>query len=269
MSKFKVGDEVVLVASEDNPSVLKNGATGVVLDINTAPYVQFNIEKSDELHDAEGLGEDGKCWAVTEDEIELIKTKYTPSFKASNRYKLHKYILSTGFTKQDLSLALNKNQSYLTTETRESQFINRGDMSDARYKSLRKQIKESVYKITTEFANSVPTNVGISGGEVNQTLAEVEPKAKEYLHYDSSVGLSGGYGEGVYVIYDGEIVPAAFAVAMDMKQKTLDEKVKEAKEALDTFTVPKSPNNGAFILGLVFFVMLIIFGIGCLIYKAA
>ncbi len=73
MNKFKIGDKVVLVASNGNPSILKNGVTGVVLDIDTAPYVQFNVEESDELHKANGLGEDGKCWAVEEHEIELIK----------------------------------------------------------------------------------------------------------------------------------------------------------------------------------------------------
>lgn len=229
MSKFKVGDKVVLVDSRNNPNVLQNGVTGIVLfSDDDITRVQFNIKELQELHNGGELGEDGKCWTVTNDEIELLKPKSTTLFKTSNRYKLHKYILSTGFTKQDLSLALNKNQSYLTTETRESQFINRGDMSDARYKSLRKQIKEAVYKITTEFANSVPTNVGISSGEVIEILSDIEPQ-----------------------------------------EKTIDEKVKEAKEALDTFTAPKPSNNGAFILGLVFFVMLIIFGIGCLIYKAA
>lgn len=249
MSKYKIGDEVVLVASNGNPSILKNGVTGVVLDIDTSPYVQFNIEKSDELNNARGLGEDGKCWAVSENEIELIKPKSTPSFKTSNRYKLHKYILSTGFTKQDLSLALNRNQSYLATETRESQFTNRGDMSEARYKSLRKQIKEAVQ------IKSSPVDISIVSAEINQTLAEVEPKEKD----TSFVGCSWSELSNTFDYQPNQ----------KQEEKTLDEKVKEAKEALDTFTTPKPSNNGAFILGLVFFAMLIIFGIGFLIYKAA
>lgn len=73
MSKFKIGDKVVLVASEDNPSVLKNGVTGVVLDDDDIPFVQFNIRKSNKLNDGGGLGEDGKCYAVKQSEIELIK----------------------------------------------------------------------------------------------------------------------------------------------------------------------------------------------------
>lgn len=211
MSNFKVGDEVEIVSHEHTIKSL--GGEGVISPIGTKSII-------------DGVHYKGSCVTIKADiysydsnDLKLVKDS---GFKTSNRYKLHKYILSTGFTKQDLSLALNKNQSYLATETRESQFTNRGDMSDARYKSLRKQIKEAVQ------IKSEPVDISVVGGEINQTLLDVEPK-----------------------------------------EKTLDEKVKEAKEALDTFTAPKPSNNGAFILGLVFFVMLIIFGIGCLIYKAA
>lgn len=204
MSKFKVGDEVVLVDADDTDKAkgFKNGGVFIIGSI---------------YEDLIELKNGGLLYS---NQVKLASKYY--GFKTSNRYKMHKYILSTGFTKQDLSLALNKNQSYLTTETRESQFINRGDMSDARYKSLRKQIKEAVQ------IKSEPIDISMVAGEVTQTLVEIKPQ-----------------------------------------EKTLDKKVKEAKEALDTFTAPKPSNNGAFILGLVFFVLLIIFGIGCLIYKAA
>lgn len=244
MSKFKVGDEVVLVDSKCLPSVLKSGVTGVILDNHDTPYVQFNIEKSDKLHDAWGLGENGKCYSVIEDRLELLKPKSTPSFKTSNRYKLHKYILSTGFTKQDLSLALNKNQSYLATETRASQFYNRGDMSDARYKSLRKQIKEAVQ------IKSAPVDISVVAGEITQTFAEVEPQDKK----PKAVKV-----KDLKITIDGkEVVPSLYSPFDSSPNEFVSIEVTE-----------KPSNNGAFILGLVFFVMLIIFGIGCLIYKAA
>lgn len=211
--KFKVGDEVEIVSHEH--TINKFGGEAVISRIGTKSVIDC-------------IYDDGSCvtikadiYSYHPDDLKLVKNS---SFKTSNRYKLHKYILSTGFTKQDLSLALNKNQSYLATETRESQFINRGDMSDARYKSLRKQVKEVIEsaKILNEKTAQEVFDI------VTQQSVEVEPQ-----------------------------------------EKTLDEKVEEAKKALDTFTAPKPSNNGAFILGLVFFVMLIIFGIGCLIYKAA
>lgn len=233
MSKFKVGDEVVLVNSENNPSILKNGVTGVVLDNDNVPYVQFDVEKSNELNDASGLGENGKCWAVKESEIELIKTKSIPSFKTSNRYKLHKYISSTGFSKLDLSRALNKGDSFLSVETRESQFTNRGDMSDARYKSLRKQIKEVVQ------IKSITVGISVTNVEVSETLAEVEPK-EETNHKKLELNINGQ----VFNFSPNE------SVSIEIPTK-------------------KPSNNGVSILELVFFVMLVIFILGCFIYKAA
>ncbi len=254
MSKYKVGDEVVLVDSRNNPSVLKNGVTGVVISNGeNTTKVQFNVGESKQLHSGGGLGEKGKCWVVMNSEIELLKPKTSQSFKTSNRYKLHKYILSTGISKLDLSRALNKGDSFLSVETRESQFTNRGDMSDARYKSLRKQIKEVVQ------IKSTPVDISVIAGEINQTLAEVEPKAKECLHYDSSIGLTGRYSEGDYVIYDGEIIPARFAVALDIRSESIKEEAEK----------PKPSNSGVLILALVFFVMLVVFILGCFIYKAA
>lgn len=245
MSKYKVGDEVVMVNSRNNPSVLKNGVTGVVLfSDDDIARIQFNIKKSEELHNGGELGEDGKCWTVVNDEIELLKLKSNSSFKTSNRYKLHKYILSTGFTKQDLSLALNKNQSYLTTETRASQFTNRGDMSDARYKSLRKQIKEAVQ------IKSSPVDISVVSAEINQTLAEVDPedkKPKAFKVKDLKITIDGK-----------ELAPSLYSPFDSSPNESVSIEVTE-----------KTSNNGAFILCLVFFVMLIIFGIGCLIYKAA
>lgn len=90
MSKFKVGDEVVLVKSREDLDVLKNGVTGVVLDLSDYPYIQFNVDENSSLHDACGLGDEGKCYSINQDELELITNQY----KQSNRNKLREYIKS-------------------------------------------------------------------------------------------------------------------------------------------------------------------------------
>ena len=41
MCKFKKGDKVIIVKSQDgNPEVLRNGVTGVVLELQVWPFVQ-------------------------------------------------------------------------------------------------------------------------------------------------------------------------------------------------------------------------------------
>lgn len=250
MSKYKVGDEVVLVKAEDWVKDF-GGKIGGIYKIVDFWGNDIGIQ---------GLDGSGLKFYVYDYNIKLHEK---PEYKTSNRYKLHKYLLSTGFTKQYLSLALNKNQSYLATETRESQFINRGDMSDARYKSLRKQIKEAINKINS--LHDSPVENPLVASEITQTLAEVDPKEKDMSKDTSFIGCSWSELSNTFDYQPNQ----------KQEEKTLDEKVKEAKEALDTFTAPKPSNNGALILvrtytlGLVFFVMLIIFGIGCLIYKAA
>lgn len=132
MSKFKVGDRVVLVDSTDNPSVLKNGLKGIVLDQKDIPFVQFDVDKNDELNDACGLGEDGKCFAVCEYEIKLISDDYIQS----NRYKLHQAIKKTGFQSERLSLASGYAKTYFTGFTAESRFNSRGDITEERLNAL-------------------------------------------------------------------------------------------------------------------------------------
>lgn len=228
MSKYKVGDEVVLIFADkaDKRKGFKAGDK-IIID----GFYSRGIHN-----------ENGDCFEFSQ--INDFSEAITLSFKKSNRYKLHKYILSTGFTKQYLSLALNKNQSYLATETRASQFYNRGDMSDARCKSLRKQIKEAVQ------IKSDPTYVSLVTSEITQTLAEVEPQDKK----PKAVKV-----KDLKITIDGkELVPSLYSPFDCSPNESVSIEVTE-----------KPSNNGAFILGLVFFVMLIIFGIGCLIYKAA
>jgi len=68
MSKFRVGDKVRYIS--DYYSDLKN-KIGTVLDDSNIPYVEFN-EPIELGHDAKGLGKNGYCFSLDEDELELV-----------------------------------------------------------------------------------------------------------------------------------------------------------------------------------------------------
>lgn len=106
MSIIKVGDKVLL----------EDGDTGEVIEINKALTVKVYYENYhyDRL--------------LFENEVKKLNNEYLNS----NRYKLKQLIKDSGFTAADLSLALGKNKWYLSTETKESQFNSRGDISDIR-----------------------------------------------------------------------------------------------------------------------------------------
>ena len=146
MIKFKVGDEVVLVKPREDPDVLKNGVTGVVLDLDDYPYIQFNVDQDSSLHDAGGLGEDGKCYSIDQDELELITNQY----EKSNRNKLREHIKSLGFSAIDLSVAAGFNKAYFGSETGESRFNSRGDISDDRLLELKHNAFSAMMQLKIE-----------------------------------------------------------------------------------------------------------------------
>lgn len=151
MGKFKVGDEVVLVNGKRNPCVLKNGVTGVVLNNNSIPFVQFNVDPNECLHDAVWFhGKNGKCWAVCENELSLIESNY----KKSNRYKLREAVKKTGHAATHLSLAADQNQYYFGSEMKESRFNSRGDLNEKQFNKLLTNLAFAERKL-----NGVPAKV--------------------------------------------------------------------------------------------------------------
>lgn len=174
MSKFKVGNEVVLVASRGNPDVLKNGVTGVVLDLDSSPYVQFDLNEDSSLHDAFGLGEGGKCYAVCEDELELINQKYNQS----NRNKLREHIKSLGFTAIDLSVAAGFNKAYFGSETGESRFNSRGDISDDRLLELKHKAFEAKKELASKSIGKLTVDLEVKTTFIPNKDKELIKKSK-------------------------------------------------------------------------------------------
>lgn len=175
MSKFKVGDEVILVRSRKNPDVLKNGVTGVVLDLNDYPYIQFNVDEDSSLHNACGLGDKGKCYSVKQDELELITNQY----KKSNRNKLREHIKSLGFTAIDLSVAAGFSKYYFGSETSESRFNKRGDISDKRFNELKALASSAKDKLSSKSIGKLTVDLEVKTTFVSDQSKELIEKLPE------------------------------------------------------------------------------------------
>lgn len=76
MSKFKIGDRVVMI--KDSDEYCKKGMVGIIIYVDTCPvknnYIRFD-EKFEDGHTLWGKCEDGYGYCVSDDEIELEKQK--------------------------------------------------------------------------------------------------------------------------------------------------------------------------------------------------
>lgn len=75
MAKFEKGDLVYLETNQYPKGGLKRGATGVVLETCTFPFVRWD-HYNHNLHTSAGRCEDGHGWAVSEASlcaVELVK----------------------------------------------------------------------------------------------------------------------------------------------------------------------------------------------------
>lgn len=68
--KFKIGDRVKVKACGS----VADGMTGTVLESDPMPYIRFDV-KSDDLHDCNGLCEDGYGYAINQSELTKIRCK--------------------------------------------------------------------------------------------------------------------------------------------------------------------------------------------------
>lgn len=118
MSKFKVGDEVLVLDSSNF-----NDLVGIFIKKGNKYKVAYISDDKVGLEYAEG------CYA-------RVDVKCVGLYKTSNRNKLREHIKSLGFTAIDLSVAAGFNKYYFGTETAESKFNKRGDISDDRFCEL-------------------------------------------------------------------------------------------------------------------------------------
>lgn len=181
MCKFKVGDKVVVFNSSGNPDVIKKGLTGVVLDNSSFPFVQFDIEENEMLHNANGLGESGKCFIMAEREIKLLN-----NYKQSNRHKLQQAIKATGFHAEKLSLASNHAKTYFTGFTAESRLNSRGDITEERLNSLLTTLAFAERELLGVGAKTVDDNPIIDKTSQSDTDNEIDEDLKESIE-DSEI----------------------------------------------------------------------------------
>lgn len=121
MSKFKVGDEVVFVKydQERDDEKEKGFNVGGVYKISRIVGSHVRIEN-----------EVGFIY------VDNFQIKPSNGYQKSNRNKLREHIKSLGFSAIDLSVAAGFNKYYFGSETGESRFNKRGDISDDRFYDL-------------------------------------------------------------------------------------------------------------------------------------
>jgi hypothetical protein len=81
MGKFKKGDRVRVIKGN---TIIKDGWVGVVLETNSAPFVEFQFPFPSG-HNALGRGKDGYCFTCFPGEIELVEDKPKCRFKKGDR----------------------------------------------------------------------------------------------------------------------------------------------------------------------------------------
>lgn len=151
MSKFKVGDEVVLL--EPSKIELKKG-----------------FKKGQVFKVCEILGDDivivNSIHGLYFNQIDFNKYHY------SNRSKLREHIKSLGFSAIDLSVAAGFNKAYFGSETGESRFNSRGDISDDRLLELKHKAFEAKKKL------AVDELISESIEKINNITKIKKPKSK-------------------------------------------------------------------------------------------
>lgn len=126
MSKFKKGSIVFLNCDIIGflGHKIPEGTKGIVLDsCKESPYIQFDVEPSKNLHNANHLGADGPCWSVHKNYLKEFK------YEDSNRYKLKQAIKETGISSRKLSHFAVGNESFFYNQTGPARFKEYGDIS--------------------------------------------------------------------------------------------------------------------------------------------
>lgn len=153
MSKFKVGDEVnitslVQFGDEPNEFNVCLGDTGEVVGF-------WNQSKNFAIVENKKFKGSRAGWGKVYVPISHIELT---GYKTSNRNKLREHIKSLGFTAIDLSVAAGFSKYYFGSETGESRFNKRGDISNDRLNKLSvlasiaktKLSKKSIGKLTID-----------------------------------------------------------------------------------------------------------------------
>lgn len=147
MSKFKVGDEVKIVnlaqfgGSEPNMYNVRRGDKGKVVGYykKCENFAIVENPKFKRSHAGEG-----KVY------VPFAHLELFGGYDQSNRSKLREHIKSLGFSAIDLSVAAGFNKAYFGSETGESRFNSRGDISDDRLLELKHNAFSAMMKLKIE-----------------------------------------------------------------------------------------------------------------------
>lgn len=167
MSKFKVGDEVILLSfdSKDEWEKKYGGVIGnkYVVDLNTSGESKLIKIRPIDF-------EDGFY-------VDAHQIKFADSFYiTSNRNKLREHIKSLGFTAIDLSVAAGFNRYYFGSETGESRFNKRGDISDKRFNELKALASSAKDKLSNKSIGKLTIDLEVKTTFVSDQSKELIEK---------------------------------------------------------------------------------------------
>lgn len=186
MSELKAGTKIVL---NDRvycgSSFIEKGVTGILLqdfnDFNEHLYVQFDVFSSSNLHDAHGLGEQGKCWSVNKKLLSIYN-----DYESSNRFKLKQAIKETGISSRKLSHFAVGNESYFYNYTGKARFDEKGDITEERLNSLLTTLAFAERELLGIGAKTVDDNPIIDKTSQSDTDNEIDEDLKESIE-DSEI----------------------------------------------------------------------------------
>lgn len=158
MSKFKVGDEVIFVEydQERDDEKEKGFNVGHVYKISRISDLHVRIEN-----------EEGFIY------VDNFQIKPSGGYQASNRNKLREHIKSLGFTAIDLSMAAGFSKYYFGSETSESRFNKRGDISDKRLSKLKALASSAKDKLSINLWSKINNELADFGGVKEEELTIV------------------------------------------------------------------------------------------------
>ena len=161
MSKFKVGDGFKVVKNNRN-------SHGFLI------VYSVSLSYDDGSDRVRFIDERGfSYWAYWTD-VEPLN-----NYQTSNRNKLREHIKSLGFSAIDLSVAAGFNKTYFGSETGESRFNSRGDISDDRLLELKLKVFEAKKKLSPKSIGKLTVDLEVKTTFVSDQSKELIEKLPE------------------------------------------------------------------------------------------
>lgn len=162
MSKFKVGDNFIVMV-ESHAHGFKKGDVIKLIDDNPELLACF-------------VNNSGWKQLMKLSDLKFID----PDYQNSNRNKLREHIKSLGFSAIDLSVAAGFNKAYFGSETGQSRFNSRGDISDDRLLELKHKAFEAKKKLASKSIGKLTVDLEVKTTFIPNKDKELikKPKSK-------------------------------------------------------------------------------------------